>query len=452
MPKFEKRTIIKVSPQEAYDWHARPGAFLRLSPPWERMKLIQADQGLHAGAETIFAVRKAGQWVRWVARHSHCEPGRSFTDEQAEGPFSKWKHVHEFSDAEDGHVALHDTVDWKLPGGPLAMVAHGFARKQLQRMFAFRHRRTQNDLLRHAAYADRPRLRIAISGVTGLVGRNLEAFLTTGGHTVVRIVRRRPRPGDCLWDPANGTIDASALEGLDGVVHLAGAPVSEPWTPEHKRAILESRVKGTRLLAETLARLSKRPEVFVSGSAIGWYGNRYDEVLTEGSLPGEDFLASVAKEWEAQTAPAADTGIRVVHLRTGIVLTPRGGALAKMLPPFRAGAGGPIGGGDQWVSWISLDDLIGAIHFSLYEATVTGPVNGTSPNPVRQRELARILGRTLCRPALVPLPAFALRRTMREMGEALVLAGQRVLPYRLEARGFSHLDPDLETTLRHQLT
>jgi uncharacterized protein len=295
-------------------------------------------------------------------------------------------------------------------------------------------------------------MHIAITGSSGLVGSALVPFLTTDGHRVTRLVRRSPSGGDVLWDPAEGIKELSRLEGVDGVIHLAGENIaSGRWTPQRKDVIRRSRVEGTRRLCGSLARLSRRPKVLVSASAIGFYGDRGDETLTEDSAPGRDFLAQVCQEWEAATEPATRAGIRVVCLRFGMILSPGGGALKKMLLPFRLGAGGRIGNGAQYVSWIAIDDAIGAIHHAVSTESLRGAVNAVTPNPVTNAELTRVLARVLSRPALFPLPALAARLAFGEMADALLLSSARVVPSRLQASGYRFRYPELESALRHLL-
>lgn len=297
---------------------------------------------------------------------------------------------------------------------------------------------------------------VAITGSSGLVGTALVTALRTRGDRAVRLVRHEPTTDDEVrWDPDAGTIDGEALEGVDAVVHLAGASIGEKkWTSEQKRRILESRTLGTGLLAETLAHLARKPLVLVSGSAVGWYGNRGSEELTEASpLPPEpDFTADVCRQWEAATAPAEAAGVRTVHLRTGIVLAARGGALARMLPPFRLGLGGRIGSGRQYMSWIALEDEVGAILHSIACEELSGPVNATAPNPATNEELTKTLGRVLRRPTVLPTPLLPLRAIYgRELVEHLLVEGQRVLPARLLATGYAFARPTLEGALRSML-
>jgi uncharacterized protein len=296
-------------------------------------------------------------------------------------------------------------------------------------------------------------MKIAVSGSTGLIGSPLVEVLKARGDVVVRLVRppAAAGPDSIQWDPERGRIDRSALEAVDAVIHLAGENVFGRWSDAKKRRIRDSRVQGTRLISDTIAALAKRPATFLAASAIGFYGDQRDQPLTEQSPSGSDFLAEVAREWEAASASAARAGVRVVNMRFGVVLTPRGGALGKMLPPFRLGVGGPVGSGNQFVSWIALEDAINAIVYLLGKTDVTGPVNITAPKPVTNREMATTLGRVLHRPSLVPVPSFALKMAFGADGADMLQSGQRVLPERLVASGFTFRFPTLEPALRHLL-
>jgi uncharacterized protein (TIGR01777 family) len=295
---------------------------------------------------------------------------------------------------------------------------------------------------------------VIVSGASGLIGSGLIPFLTEGGHSVERLVRGASRPGapEISWDPTGGTVDRGRLEGVDAVVHLAGESVGAGrWTSQRREGIRRSRVEGTRTLCEALADLRTPPRVLLSASAVGFYGDRGEEDLTEESPAGKGFLADVCREWEAATRPAEEAGVRVVRLRIGIVLSRAGGALRRMLLPFQMGLGGPIGSGKQFMSWIVLDDVLAAIQHAIVKGSLSGPVNAVAPNPVRQAEFARTLARVLRRPAFLPLPAFAVRTMMGEMGQALLLDGARVLPRRLSESGFEFWRPDLDSALRAAL-
>lgn len=297
-------------------------------------------------------------------------------------------------------------------------------------------------------------LNIVISGASGLVGSALVPFLSAGGHRVSRLVRRKgPAFGEEIaWEPESGRIDRDALEGKDAVIHLAGENIADKrWSEAQKARIKDSRIQTTTLLSETLARLDAPPKVLLSASAIGFYGDRGEEELTEESPPGEGFLAEVCRDWEAATKAAAEAGIRVVCLRFGVILSKEGGALKKMLTPFRLGMGGKFGSGKQYMSWIAIDDVCSALLLLLSNEDVQGPVNLTAPNPVTNQEFTRTLGRVLSRPTVMALPAFAARLALGEMADEMLLSGQRVLPRKLLSARFTFGFPDLEGALRHLL-
>ncbi|MSS72816.1 MAG: TIGR01777 family protein [Candidatus Latescibacteria bacterium] len=295
-------------------------------------------------------------------------------------------------------------------------------------------------------------MNVLVTGSTGLVGLALVPSLTAGGHRVTRLVRSQPGEGEVRWDPEAGILNAADLEGLEAVVHLAGENIAgRRWTAEQKARIRDSRVKGTRLLCETLAGLDRPPGTLVCASAIGYYGDRGEEVLREESAPGEGLLPEVCQAWEGAAAPARQKGIRVVNLRFGVVLSPKGGALAKMLFPFRMGAGGVIGSGRQYMSWIALDDAAGVIHHALGTGALRGPANAVTPHPVTNQTFTKTLGRVLGRPTIFPMPAFAARLAFGEVADALLLASTRVAPGRLLETGYVFRYPELEGALRHLL-
>lgn len=292
---------------------------------------------------------------------------------------------------------------------------------------------------------------IAVTGATGFIGAALAAALERDGMTVRRLTRTPRAPGDFAFDPARQVLDPRALDGVTAVVHLAGEPLAQRWTDDVRQRIRASRVDGTRLLAEAVAKLGQGPRVLVSGSAVGYYGDRGDEVLTEESGPGADFLAEVCTAWEAAAAPAADAGVRLVYARTGVVLDRRGGALQQLLLPFRLGLGGPTGHGRQWMSWISLADTVAALRHALVTEIVSGPVNVVGPAPVTNAEFMRHLGRAMHRPALLRTPPFALRLLYNEMADATLLASQRAMPEVLRRTAFRHAHPTLDAALRTAL-
>lgn len=298
-------------------------------------------------------------------------------------------------------------------------------------------------------------MKILISGSTGLIGKHLRRSLESLGHSVHALVRDKKKQGesDVFWDPLHGLIDKQALEGFDAVINLAGENiVSGRWNEAKKKKILESRVKGTKLLSETLASLKTPPKVFISGSAIGYYGNRGDETCLELTPPGEGFLADVCRQWEEAASPASDAGIRTVLLRTGVVLAPDGGALSKMLTPFKMGVGGVLGSGDQYISWIAIDDLTAVISFIISDRFMSGPINAVAPFPVTNREFTKTLGAALHRPTVFPVPAAVLKLMMgKEMAEEFLLGSTRVLPDVLLGEGYRFEYPNIEGALQHIL-
>jgi len=452
---IERSSTLPVSADEAFAWHERPGAFERLTPPWERVTVLERSGGIREGARTVVSVRVGPARFRWVAVHRDYVEGRRFVDEQVEGPFSHWIHEHRFEPEGPGATRYTDRIELGPAFGTVgAAAARLLARPRTERMLAYRHATLRDDLAAHARRRDGPRLRVAVTGATGLLGTALIPFLTTGGHEVIAVSRRRGLRDAIHWDPAAGVIDHAGLEGLDAVVHLAGETVGARWSDRRKRRIRDSRVEGTMLLAEALAGLRRPPRVLVSASAMGVYGNRGDEVLTEDALPEgppADFFVELGRDWESAADPALAAGIRVVNPRFGLVLTPAGGALARMLPPFLLGVGGPLGGGSQWVSWISIDDAIGVIHHALFTDELAGPVNTAAPEPVTSRSFAATLGRVLKRPALLPAPAPALKLLFGEMADTALLSSQRLSAARLLGSGYTFRHPTLEAALRHVL-
>ena len=444
---------LPVPGAEAFAWHARPGAFERLSPPYERVRVISNDGSLAPGSRVEIELKMGPLKKRWVAEHISYDPPTSFSDRQVSGPFRRFEHEHVFVADGEAPDRLEDRIRYELPLGFVGrLFGAGMAKKRLRRMFGYRHRTTIEDLAAHASFEGAARKRVLISGASGLVGRQLAAFLTTGGHTVVRLVRHAPKDAETeiQWTPDGGVHEPSRLEGFDAVVHLAGESIaSGRWTKARKKRIAESRSKGTRVLAEALAQLRSPPEVLVCASAVGYYGDSGDTRLTEDAPAGDGFLADVCKAWEAACEPAREAGIRVANMRFGVILSPAGGALAKMLTPFKMGVGGRIGSGEQGMSWIALDDAVGAIHHALQTSSLDGPVNTAAPEPVSNRAYTKALGKVLGRWTFLPMPAFAARLVFGEMANELLLASQFAVPERLTASGYAFRHPTVESALAH---
>lgn len=450
---FVARTRMAADRSQLRAWHMSPGALERLLPGWNRAQILERPPVLVEGSQVVLSVPIGPFRVRWVARHEGIENPDGFRDIQQRGPFGTWIHEHRFLPADRGESILEDRIVWELPFGALGRLAGGSrVQAQLERMFRHRHAVLAADLESHRRF--NRKLDIAVSGASGLVGSTLVAALSAGGHRVRSIVRRPSgRADEILWDPVAGRIDGASLEGVDAVVNLAGENIAGGrWTAERKARIRASRVDGTALIARTLAGLDRRPEVLVTASAVGYYGDRGAEKLDETSRPGAGFLAGTCVDWEAATAAARTAGIRVVQLRIGIVLTPGGGVLARSLPLFGLGLGGALGSGAQYMSWIAREDLIGVLLRALADVNLDGPVNAVAPASVTNREFTRVLARVLRRPAVLPAPAPALRLALgREMADELLLASTRVLPARLVSSGFSFRFPDIESALRFEL-
>lgn len=464
--RFTKRSPIAAPAEFAFRWHEQPGAFFRLAPPWERIELVRQSGGIRDGDEIEFRIHFGPFRQRWLARHQNYIAGRQFEDVQILGPFHAWKHIHRIIPDGPENSFLVDEVEFELPGGRLGKCLGSRAiHAKLSCLFAARHRVAAQDVAQHWAMQKRTTvamtgqgarnsMRILLSGATGLVGSALRPFLTTGGHTVVPLTRSlRGETGEIVvWDPLANRIDRSQLEGFDAVIHLAGENIaSKRWSPEQKEKIRGSRVDATRFLSEQLAQLERPPSTLICASAIGYYGNRGDEILDETKPPADDFLANVCRFWEAAAQPAREKGIRVVNLRIGVVLSPQGGALHKMLTPFKFCLGGVIGKGRQYMSWVALDDLVGIIFHCLQSEQISGPVNAVAPHSVTNREFTKTLGRVLNRPTEFPMPAFVARLAFGEMGEALLLSSTRVIPQRLLDDGYQFRYPELEPALRHLL-
>ncbi len=450
MARLILKTPLEASAEEVFAWHSRPGALQRLLPPWQDVRLEESQGGLEVGARRTLSLGLGPLRVPMRAVHTGYEPGRCFQDTLESGPFRSWRHHHRFHPRDESGSVLEDEIEFTYHGGKLLeLLANPFVVPQLRRMFTFRHRRTRHDLERHAGRAT---LRVGLTGSGGFLGSGLAAFLESGGHTVIRFQRQGPAgPGAVSWNPATGVCEGESLEGLDALVHLARENIGERrWNAAFKARVRSSRVQATEALCRTLAGLDRPPACLLSASAIGYYGSS-EAPATEQREAGQGFLAEVCQDWERATRPAEEAGIRVTHLRLGMVLGAQGGALAKLLPLFRMGGGGPLGSGRQGLSWIAREDAIGAIHFLLYTPEVTGPVNIVAPNPVSNEEFGRTLARVLGRPALLRLEPWLLRLVVGEFADEALLSSQWVLPARLKELGFSFLYPELEDALRAEL-
>ncbi|MBU0970045.1 MAG: TIGR01777 family oxidoreductase [Proteobacteria bacterium] len=435
---FTKKTYINVPVGQLFAWHARNGAILRLTPPWAPLKLIsRIGSGIDKGVKVRFRMRLFKIPMIWEAEHIDYQENILFQDHQTRGPFGKWVHTHLFhAQGENGSV-MEDRVCFKLPFGFLSLPFYSHAEKQLARVFDYRHRVLKQDLERRADKVRKQR--ILISGASGTIGSSLVPFLRTCGHEVIRLVRN---PSDLaedtlFWDPYKNILDMEKAGPIDAVINLNGVDISRgKWTDVQKKQILDSRVCPTLFLAKKISQMAQPPDVFISSSAIGLYGDRKDQVLTEKDTKGDSFISHVCEQWEQASLKAMDAGIRTVQLRIGVVLTPAGGALARMVLPFSLGLGTRLSHGNQYMSWISMDDALGGILHILENRNLEGPVNLTAPHPVTNRDFTRTLGRVFGRPAFFVIPRRVALALWGDMGKETLLASARVVPEKLEKNGF----------------
>lgn len=492
MSRFEHRTFVPQDPQTVFEWFSREGALRRLFPSFGGHVVSEPAPGLTVGSEAQLLISAPGimgtaasavgetvagltkrlgvpqRWSRpevsWTARHTALEPPHMFRDEMVSGPLESWVHTHLF-ESHNGGTKLLDRVDYELPARvPSALKPTATRRfeKELQRTFEYRSRQVQDDLGFHERYRDTPRLRVGITGASGFIGTQLHALLTTGGHSVHTFKR------GIDWDPAREFVDLDVIRSLDVVIHLAGKSIGVRFTEHNKKEILDSRVSGTRAVTRALALAAQdgRQRTLISASGVGFYGSHphqeqeHGEIssseahavpLTEDHAAGQDFLAEVCARWEAEANAAAFEGVRVVILRTGLVLSPDGGLLSRILPLFAAGIGGPLTQG-AWNSWISRDDLISMYAHAALSPEVSGTFNAVAPTPVTSEEFAETLGRSLKRPAKIPTPSIAPRVVLgREGADELTFASQRVSSQKIQDAGFEFRHRTLDTALHHML-
>lgn len=458
MARYTHRTIVPFDRDTVFGWHERPGALVRLTPPGLAKVESEPSDGLRDGSratvKALAPLTMGAAGLRMVAEHRGFRPPEAFEDVQAKGPLRSWHHRRQFSEIAEG-TAIEEQIDFEVPGPRVARAApEAVIKRGLRRGFDYRARQLVDDLRFHDEHQTGPR-RIVVAGSTGLVGTQLVALLGGGGHEVVRLVRGTPEPGEIGWDVNAGEIDVDGIRAADVVIHLGGTPIAGRFTEKHKRDVLESRVRSTRLLAQTLADLATdgKQRTSICASATGYYGaDRGDEVLTEDSAPGDDFLAEVCQQWEAACEPARQAGVRVVNVRTGIVQSGGGGQLALQQPLFELGLGGRLGDGQQWMPWITVDDLAGLYaHIALTDG-LSGPVNASAPEPVRNADYTRALAGVLHRPALLPVPSIGPRLLLGDEGaREFALAGQRMSAQRALDWGYRFRHEDLRAGLTHVL-
>lgn len=453
MEQFTYQTEFPYSKQLLYNWHARKGALQRLLPPWEKTTVISQKGGISPGGEVHLRMHFGPVPFKFIAHHIHEQKGEEFRDIQHHGPFKKWSHTHIFKSTANNGSRLTDSVEYSLPYHQFlpSPIKH-FVRRELHRSFQHRENILRNDLRRHQEYSQKP-LRILVSGASGVIGRHLLPFLTTGGHQVWTLVRRKPQKGvnEIYWNPAKNEIDIKSIPELDAVIHLAGEYIGlGRWTEEKKKRVIQSRTLGTDLLARTLLKLPTKPKVFLSSSAIGYYGDQNQQDVSETTNSGLNFLSYICKLWEEAAKPATDGGIRTILMRMGVGLSCRGGALQKLISA-PIGYVRRFGDGKQNFSWISMDDLIAAILHCIHTTTLEGPVNIVSPNPVTNEELIASMAKLSRRPFLPGAPATILKLLYGEMAKELLLSSCHASADKLLKSGFVFHHPTLNEALQSQL-
>jgi uncharacterized protein (TIGR01777 family) len=451
---FEKISSIPCTGDQLDAWHRKPGAFERLSPPWEHVAVVEASEIENAGRTTL-RVKTGPFWRRWIAEYRSVEEGVEFTDVQISGPMAAWRHRHRFLAKGQGkeECSLIDEIAFRPPLGFVGkFLLARWIRKKVERVFTYRHELTASDIARESARQPAAPMNILITGASGLLGQALIPYLRMRGHTILKLTRTPSANDEIGWDPGKRQLDLSLAGDIDAVVHLAGENVAGGrWNKKRRDRIFYSRKDGTRLLADTLAAMPNPPRVLVSASGINYYEQNAVNTHDESSPLGTGFLSEVCREWELATRPAEDAGIRVVKLRIGMVLSPAGGALKKMLPAFKSGFGGKIGSGKQRVSWIGIDDVVDMIARSLSDDAWHGPVNAVAAAPLSNAEFTKALARALRRPSILPVPAFAVRLLFGKMVDETLLADLPVYSTRLAELGYELRHPDLDGALRHLL-
>lgn len=450
---FLKESVFNCSAEELYDWHTRPGALERLLPPWENTEIIKSSGGLAPGTEVDLKLKLGPFPISFQARHMQAVPSKMFRDRQVKGPFAKWSHSH-FFQQRDHATALLDKVIYRIPfQNLLPQFISRYVDKNLQRMFIYRTEQLINDIQLHKTLASPP-LRILISGASGSLGRDLVPLLTTGGHKVWTLVRRPPiqEKNEIFWDPDAGILHSKDIPDIDGVIHLAGEYIGlNRWTDKSKNAVIKSRIKGTNLISSVIANMEKIPKVFLCASAVGYYGDCGTAMVDETSAPGSDFISEVCSTWENATKAAQEANIRTVFLRLGVGLTPKSGALRRILTTSPFGMHRYFGSGEQYISWISNEDIISAMLHTLVTPSLSGPLNIAAPCPVTNFELMNTLAKVTGRPLLFPIPAWPLKLIYGQMASEILLSGCRVSSEKLTRSGFTFRHPDLETALRFML-
>ncbi|MBT4525996.1 MAG: TIGR01777 family protein [Deltaproteobacteria bacterium] len=452
---FQKSTIVDVPVSSVFNWHERPGALNRMAPPWDPLIVISSDESILPGAQSLLKMKLGPFSYKWLAEHQNYIINQQFQDQQVKGPLAYWCHTHLFDEVNDSQSRLTDKIEYRLPGfGMGDFIMGNNIKEKLNRIFRYRHRVLKRDLMLHQQFSDQKPLKILISGGGGIIGSALIPFLTTGGHQVIRLVRNQAQANkkQIFWDPIKGEIDKANIGDIDVVIHLAGENIGEGrWTPLKKKRILDSRINSTKLLLDFMKELPSKPRVFLSASAIGYYGNRQDQFLTEEDHSGNDFISEVCHLWETEAMKAENISIRTCLLRIGVVLTPLGGALARLHGMFKIGLGAKLGQGDQYLSWIGMDDVLSSIYHLIYHEDINGPVNLVSPNPVTNKEFTNILAGILGTKANKSIPEWLIQKTFGQLGDEIVLSSTKVIPQILSSHQYHFIHDNLKDYLTEQL-
>ncbi|MDN5868756.1 MAG: TIGR01777 family oxidoreductase, partial [Candidatus Nitrosocosmicus sp.] len=455
---FVKRTALLSNTEDVFEYHRREGALKRLIPPWSSIKVIKSDNDIKNGSVTILKLKYGPIGIKWIAQHLGYMQNRQFQDRMIKGPFKNWLHTHSFIPDEFSRCIMEDRIDYTPPLGTIGpKYINNAVQTNLHQLFHYRHRILNNDMRLWKLVGTGRRKRILIMGSNGLIGSSLIPLLqTVGEHQVIRMVRHSSSNTHSdlqvvKWDPEKDKINLDDLEGYDVIIHLGGENIFGRWSDSKKQRIVESRVKTMRLLCNSIINLTNPPSTLICASAVGFYGNRGDEVLTEESTLGSGFLSDVCQKWEESTEIAKSIGVRVINTRFGMVLTPRGGILQKLVKPSIFKIGLRMGKENQYISWVSIEDVIGSILYAINNSAVKGPINVVSPNPITMLNFSEILSRVLENKIMIPLNKRILKLVFGEFADNIVLSSSFVLPKKLSYSGYPFMNTDLKDTLRFLL-
>ncbi|MGZ8887809.1 MAG: TIGR01777 family oxidoreductase [Nitrososphaeraceae archaeon] len=462
---FVRRSLIPCNIHNLFDYHTRNGALERLVPPWSGLEIIDHTGGINNGDNSIFRIKLGPITFKWVAKHFGYIHNRQFQDKMIKGPFKKWVHTHSFIPQGPNQCIIEDKIDYMPRFGKIgSKIIQKRIQHYLNQLFLYRSRILVNDTILEKMTQEKGKS-ILITGSHGLIGSSLIPLLTNiGRHKITRLVRKvnnnnmSLRPGtkkedkkSIFWYPEYDKLDHHELEGFDIIIHLAGENIFGRWTDIKKQRIFDSRVGSTKLLSESLTKLSNPPSLLICASAIGYYGDRPNEYLTEDSIPGKGFLSEVCQKWENATKDASEIGIRVVNTRFGVVLTPKGGILQKLLSPFKLGLGITIGNKDQYISWVSIEDVIKSIFYSITNTSIKGPVNVVSPKPVTNLEFSDTLKKIYNPKLSVSINQNIPKLIFGEMSKEVLSTNTNVIPKKLVSTGYKFFNSELEDSLRFLL-